>query len=156
MRKVSTAKSLSASATVTVSTSRLALTKKQMEDLRKKLVSLKEGIQESIEYKTRLAVDRSNECESLIKGDDAEVAEKQRSNNAILQEIDMMKSRLQLVERALYKIRVGHYGYCEETEEPIGFDRLWAVPWARYSVSIQELREKKLKEFGGPRARAER
>jgi DnaK suppressor protein len=150
MRKVSTAKIVSTS-----SSQKASLSKKQLEDLRKKLLALREGIRESIEFKMRLAVDRSNECESLIKGDDAEVAEKQRSNNAILQEIDMMKSRLLLVERALYKIKVGSYGYCEETEEMIGFDRLWAVPWARYCVNVQELREKRLREFRSPRARAE-
>ena len=139
MRKVSTAKIVSTS-----SSQKASLSKKQLEDLRKKLLALREGIRESIEFKMRLAVDRSNECESLIKGDDAEVAEKQRSNNAIL-----------LVERALYKIKVGSYGYCEETEEMIGFDRLWAVPWARYCVNVQELREKRLREFRSPRARAE-
>jgi DnaK suppressor protein len=154
MGKLSATKFKMVSST-SVSSHRTSLTKKQVDDLKKKLLELRETIRESVAYKTKLAVDRSNECESLIKGDDAEVAEKQRSNNAILQEIDMMKTRLQQVERALYKIRAGAYGYCEETEEPIGFDRLWAVPWARYSVSIQELREKKLREFRNPRARVE-
>lgn len=127
----------------------IALSKKQKEMLKGKLQELKDSILETINYKMKQAVDRSNECESLIKGDDAEVAEKQRSSNATLQEIDMLKSRLSFIERALYKIRAGNYGYCEETEEPIGFERLWAVPWARFSVSVQERRERRMREFRG-------
>lgn len=127
------------------------LSRKQKQQLKQKLEDLKESILENIALKTRMAVDRSNECESLIKGDDAEVAEKQRTSNAILQEIDMMKSRLGLVERALFKMKTGRYGFCEDTEEHIGFERLWAVPWARYSVSVQEKRERQMREFRGSR-----
>ncbi|NCN27419.1 TraR/DksA family transcriptional regulator [bacterium] len=127
------------------------LSKKQKEQLKGKLLELKESVLEAIAFKMKHAVDRSNECESLIKGDDAEVAEKQRSSNAILQEIDMLKARLNFVERALYKVRCGTYGYCEETEECIGFERLWAVPWARFSVSVQEKRERRLRDFRGSR-----
>ncbi len=93
--------------------------------------------------------------ESLIKGDDAEVAEKQRQSNAALQEMDMLKNRLILVERALKKIEHGVYGICEETEEPIGFERLSVIPWARYGVKVQELREMKLREYRVSRLRSE-
>ncbi len=93
--------------------------------------------------------------ESLIKGDDAEVAEKQRANNAALQELEILKTRLRLVQRALAKISAGVYGLCEETEEPIGYERLTVVPWARFAVHVQEIKERKLKDYKVSRLRAE-
>lgn len=38
------------------------------------------------------------------------------------------------VERALAKLENGTYGLCEASGEPIGYDRLEAMPAARYSI----------------------
>ena len=43
--------------------------------------------------------------------------------------------RLPEIERALLKINKGTYGVCERTGNFIGYKRLKAVPWARYSIS---------------------
>ena len=72
-----------------------------------------------------------------------------------MQELDILKTRLKLVQRALDKISEGDYGVCEETEEPIGFERLSVVPWARYSVHVQEMRERKMREFRISRLKSE-
>ena len=45
------------------------------------------------------------------------------------------------VEHALSKLELGTYGVSEGTEEPIGFARLRAVPWARRAVEEEERRE---------------
>ena len=42
------------------------------------------------------------------------------------------------IEAALARFDDGSYGLCEGTEEPIGFRRLEARPWTRYSVAYQE------------------
>jgi len=126
----------------------------QFRDLESRLHSLKKELLHSLESKT-IHVLASQASESLIKGDDAEVAEKQRASNATLQELDILKNRLTLIQRALMKLNEGVYGLCEETEEPIGFERLLVVPWARFSVRIQEMRERKLRDFSISRLRSE-
>jgi len=45
------------------------------------------------------------------------------------------------IELALQRIKEGKYGYCEETGEPIGVQRLMLVPYTRYCAKIQEQRE---------------
>lgn len=47
------------------------------------------------------------------------------------------------IEEALERIQEGHYGYCEETGEPIGIGRLEARPIATLSVEAQERHERK-------------
>lgn len=42
------------------------------------------------------------------------------------------------IEAALRRFDDGTYGLCEGTDEPIGFRRLEARPWTRYSVGYQE------------------
>lgn len=128
----------------------LELTKTQANELKFRLEGLKE------EIRAQLAgiaenFNASSQNESLIKGDDAEVAEKQRQSNAALQEMDMLKNRLILVERALKKMEQGLYGICEETDEPIGYERLCVIPWARYGVKVQEMRERRLRDYKGGR-----
>lgn len=130
------------------------LSASQLRVLEDRLIELKNEIKESLASKSDVFNTQAVN-ESLIKGDDAEVAEKQRQSNAALQELDMLKNRLLLVERALKKIEHGVYGICEETEEPIGYERLIVIPWARYGVKVQELRERRLRDFRVNRLRAE-
>lgn len=130
------------------------LSKAQMRELEAKLQTLKAELEGYIREKAGI-FNTLAYSESLIKGDDAEVAEKQRTNNAALQEIDILKHRLTLVKRALAKIEAGVFGICEETEEPIGFERLNIVPWARYSIHVQEVRERKLRDFRVSKLQAE-
>jgi|GEM_PF-292504 len=132
----------------------IGLSTSQLQALEDRLMELKSEIKDSLEGKSDIFNNQATN-ESLIKGDDAEVAEKQRQSNAALQEMDMLKNRLLLVDRALKKIEHGVYGMCEETEEPIGFERLIAIPWARYGVKVQELRERRLRDFRVNRLRAE-
>jgi DnaK suppressor protein len=46
------------------------------------------------------------------------------------------------VAAALARMDDGTYGLCEGTDEPIGFRRLEARPWTRYSVGYQEQLER--------------
>ena len=49
------------------------------------------------------------------------------------------KKNLQFeVMEALKRIDDGVYGVCEETEEPIGYKRLFASPWTRLSIEAQQ------------------
>jgi DnaK suppressor protein len=46
------------------------------------------------------------------------------------------------IEAALKRMDDGSYGLCEGTDEPIGFRRLEARPWTRFSVGYQEQLER--------------
>ncbi len=48
------------------------------------------------------------------------------------------RSHLAEVDRALQKIKAGTYGVSELSGEPIGYARLDAVPWARFTAAEQE------------------
>ena len=50
---------------------------------------------------------------------------------------------LKKIDDALGRIENGTYGYCEETGEPIGVDRLEAWPISRFTIEVQEELEKR-------------
>lgn len=52
---------------------------------------------------------------------------------------DMQK--LREIELALGKMAQGEYGICEDSGEPIDKKRLEKIPWARYTLEVQELIE---------------
>lgn len=48
---------------------------------------------------------------------------------------------LRLLDQALQRIDGGTYGYCQDTNEPIEFKRLEAIPHARLSIAAKKRRE---------------
>lgn len=54
---------------------------------------------------------------------------------------DRERKLLQKIRTALERIEEKTYGYCEDTQEPIGMKRLLARPTATLSVEAQERRE---------------
>jgi DnaK suppressor protein len=61
---------------------------------------------------------------------------------------DRERKLLKKVEKSIKLIDDGSYGYCEETGEPIGIQRLLARPTATLSIEAQERREMKQKLYG--------
>lgn len=61
---------------------------------------------------------------------------------------DRLRKLIKKIDKALAKIDDGSYGYCEETGEPIGLDRLEVKPNAEYSLEAQERHEKLEKTLG--------
>ena len=43
-----------------------------------------------------------------------------------------------LIEDALRRMEEGTYGLCQWSGEPIALPRLRFLPWARYSLDVQE------------------
>jgi DnaK suppressor protein len=52
------------------------------------------------------------------------------------------------VQQSIARVDSGDYGYCEETGEPIGLQRLLARPTATLSLEAQQRRELKQKMYG--------
>ncbi|MGE8190460.1 TraR/DksA family transcriptional regulator [Pseudomonas sp. NPDC086278] len=72
---------------------------------------------------------------------DAAVTEVQRS--LALNIIERDSQELTSVVLALQIIDASHYGYCIDTGEPIGIDRLLVVPESLYSVEAMRTKEAK-------------
>jgi DnaK suppressor protein len=68
-------------------------------------------------------------------------AEVQRSFE--LRTRDRERKLLAKIDAALRRIEDGSYGYCEETNEPIGIKRLEARPIATLSIEAQERHERR-------------
>ncbi len=60
---------------------------------------------------------------------------------------DRMRKVISKIDAALEKIEDGTYGYCEETGEPIGLERLIARPIATLSIEAQERHERMEKTY---------
>ena len=58
---------------------------------------------------------------------------------------DRERKLINKINSALSRIKEGTYGYCEETDEPIGLARLEARPIATLCVEAQEMHEKEEK-----------
>ncbi len=52
-----------------------------------------------------------------------------------------LRETLLEIESALYRIEMGVFGICEETDEPIESERLLVIPWTRLSIEGAETRE---------------
>ena len=50
-------------------------------------------------------------------------------------------------DKALLRIKAGDYGYCLETGEPIGLERLISRPTAEFCAEVKSINEEKEKHF---------
>ncbi len=55
---------------------------------------------------------------------------------------DRARKLISKIEQALQRVENGSYGYCEDTGEPIGLQRLEARPIATLSIEAQERHER--------------
>ena len=60
---------------------------------------------------------------------------------------DRMRKVISKIGAALDRIEDGSYGYCEETGEPIGLERLIARPIATMTIEAQERHERMEKTY---------
>ena len=81
-------------------------------------------------------------------GDEADQASEDAEVALETRLMDRDAKLLREVERALKKVEDETYGYCEGTDEPIGYSRLKLRPWTRYSVTYKEELEREEKRHG--------
>jgi len=81
-------------------------------------------------------------------GDDAERATRETENSLELRTRDRYRKLISKIDNALRRIEEGRYGFCEETDEEIGVERLEARPIATLSLDAQERREHLQKQMG--------
>ncbi len=86
--------------------------------------------------------------EIAVAPDPADRATLEEEHALELRTRDRERKLLKKVQSALMRIEDGSYGYCEETGEPIGIQRLLARPTATLTIEAQERREMKQKMYG--------
>lgn len=116
---------------------------KQLDYFRDKLLdwrtSLLEESQETIDHMREAARDVSDEAERASR--ETEITFELRTR-------DRYRKLLRKIDQALERIDEGTYGYCEETGDPIGIERLEARPIATLSIEAQERRERMEQQYG--------
>ena len=109
----------------------------QLEYFRQKLLRWRaELLNESTETLTHLKE------ESLSEPDIADRATLETDRFTELRTRDRERKLISKIDEALARIENGNYGYCEETDEPIGVRRLDARPIATLSLEAQERHER--------------
>jgi DnaK suppressor protein len=113
------------------------LTPAQAEELRHQLLEMRERLVRG--HEDHLDRGRFN-AEAIPEAEEAAALD--TSQSTLLDLAESERILLAKVDRALAKMRSGTYGVSEESEEPIGFDRLRAIPWAALNVVDQERLER--------------
>lgn len=114
------------------------LTKTQFKELKKTLEQKRDELRRSIAQR----LDRDTEIDPSEIIEELDQATAGQHQDVQLRILDKEVKLLRQVERALAKFERGEYGLCEGTLEPIGYARLKARPWARYSVTYKEEMER--------------
>ena len=118
------------------------MNEKQRDYFRRKLTSWREEILRG-----------SNETLRQLKEEESRVADMsdwasfETERNFQLRARDRERKLLSKIDEALRRIDEGTYGYCEETQEPIGLRRLEARPIATLSIEAQERHERREKTY---------
>ncbi|HOV56881.1 MAG TPA: RNA polymerase-binding protein DksA [Rhodanobacteraceae bacterium] len=81
-------------------------------------------------------------------GDEAERATRETENSLELRTRDRYRKLIAKIDKALKRIEEGRYGYCEETDEEIGIERLEARPIATLCLDAQERWEHRQRQMG--------
>ena len=103
-------------------------------------------------WKKSLVTQSTSTLDELRQGglnqpDDIDRASLETDKSLDLRTKDRIRKLISKIDEALDRIEDGTYGYCEETGEPIGIERLEARPVATLSIEAQERHERMEKTF---------
>ena len=89
----------------------------------------------------------NNLDDNVSSADIVDQASSQTEKTVELRASNRRRKLINKIDNALKKIKNGTYGYCEETGEPIGLQRLIARPIATLCIEAQERHEKEEKIY---------
>jgi DnaK suppressor protein len=118
------------------------LTPTQIKELKALLHEKQEELRRSIANRR----DRDSVIDPSEIIEELEQASAGQHQDVSLRILDKEVKLLREIERALKKFDNQEFGLCEGTLEPIGYARLKARPWARYSVTHKEELERQQRE----------
>jgi len=116
---------------------------KHLEFFRRKLQTWREDL---VEESKQTIENLRDEVRDV--GDEAERATRETENSLELRTRDRYRKLIAKIDKALKRIEEGRYGFCEETDEEIGLDRLEARPIATLCLDAQERWEHRQKQMG--------
>ena len=108
--------------------------------------------QKLLDWKKSLLAQSQDMLEELRQGglnqpDELDRASMETDKALDLRTKDRARKLISKINDALKRIEDGTYGYCEETGEPIGVERLEARPVATLSIEAQERHERMEKTY---------
>jgi DnaK suppressor protein len=80
--------------------------------------------------------------------DEADLAQHEETLSLALRSVKRETKLLPKIDAAVKRIRDGEYGYCLESGEAIGVDRLSIRPTAEYCAEVKHQMEEKEKHYG--------
>ncbi len=114
------------------------MNERMREYFRQKLLTWKDEILE--ESRSTIA---SLQQDTVAQADLADRATSETDRAIELRARDRQRKLIAKIDEAIRRIDEGTYGYCEETGEPIGINRLEARPIATLSLEAQERHERR-------------
>jgi DnaK suppressor protein len=108
-----------------------------LDELRHQLLDLRASIIAKVESHFMLA-----ESHETVLPDELDQAARDQDRGMLLLLAEKERGLINEIDAALLRFDDGTYGQCEGTSEPIGYKRLQARPWARYSVAFKEMLER--------------
>ena len=121
----------------------MALTKKQLTELKELLISEKKRILDQLVKRQDASISELDE----LTGDSADIASLEISQASLHKLGSREQKLLEKIEHALAKFEDDTYGICEQTGEDIPYARLKARPVAQYTVEAKEMMERKERGF---------
>ena len=117
------------------------MAKEQLEFFQTQLTDQKtEALKEIEDARNSLRV--PHEC-----NDEADRASFEMDSQLYLRIVDRKSKLVKKIDFALRRIKTGEYGYCMETGEPIGIQRLLIRPTAEYCADIKYINDDQEKHF---------
>jgi DnaK suppressor protein len=87
------------------------------------------------------AAEQETRATSARHADSADQAAAEYERQTLAHKAAVARQTLKQLTQALERIRQGEFGDCAECGNEIELKRLEAIPWARYCLKCQELRE---------------
>ena len=115
----------------------------QLEYFRQKLMARRE---ELVEESRQTIENLRDEVRDV--GDEAERASRETENALELRTRDRYRKLISKIESIIRRVDEGDYGYCVDTGEEIGLERLEARPQAERTIDAQERWEHLQKQMG--------
>ena len=115
---------------------------KQLEYFRLKLLEWRQTLLDE----SQQTIDQMRDAARDVS-DEAERASRETEISFELRTRDRYRKLLAKIDQALKRIDDESYGFCDETGEPIGLDRLEARPIATLSIEAQERREQLERQY---------
>lgn len=100
-----------------------------------------------IRHERREVLDHIEQMKTQLReqpetGDEGDIAIREEQLRLIFRQIDRESRLLPKYDAALLRLEKGEYGFCQETGEPIGLQRLLLRPTAELSIEAKTKEEK--------------